>query len=157
MEGIWHHLGTLLTSFAASSIVVVSATIHFSSSPKLDGLFIDLRGSPLVLMTGAMIAGVHGLVLGCFSLWQNTALLSRSLIASILAMEIVSLLICVLVAIICWPVNLGARSGPKKKTLSDYVYFLLFLVMAFLYVSAFLLAPALVVGLVNWLLTVLFR
>lgn len=146
---------TILISFAASLIVIFGGTIYFSSSSSLDGFFLDLRGAPIVFAVGAVVAVLHGFLMGLFLVFRKSDSLGATLSASIFSMEVIALLICLLLLLIQWSVS-GTGPGDTKG-FSDYLKMIPALVYIFLWLSAFLAVPAVIAGFVNRFLLTNFR
>jgi hypothetical protein len=95
MEDFFQHFRTILVSFAASLIFIVGAAVYLLSSGLMGIAFFEIR-APVThsAAVGAAIAGIHGVPMGLFLIWKKSDSLSANLTASIFAMEIIALLIC---------------------------------------------------------------
>jgi hypothetical protein len=154
MEDIFQHFRTFLISYASSAIVLFGSAFVFSSSRKLDGLFLDLRDSPLILVVAAIIVGIHGFFTGMFLIWKNSDSLGASLTASVISMIIVALLACLGYLVVYWSLSAGPHD---PKGIKAFVIISAILMRIFLYVTVFLSVPAALIGFVNSFISGLFK
>ena len=147
----FNFLRILLTSIGSSSIFFIGIAVFVLSGGLNGGAFVTFS-SPIIrsTMIGAGLGILHGLAMSLFLIWGRSVSIFLVIPASIVAMEIISLCLCFLL----WLWNQLYTTNNRG---TDYFNLAFGYTKFFLYVSAFLLAPAIIIGLTNWLCLIYFR
>jgi hypothetical protein len=154
MENLSQYFQTLLISFVSSSIVLIISAYYFSSSQHFNGFVLDGRG--LVLIAGIIVAIIHGLLTGIFLILMKADSFKGTILASVLAMLVIPILVCVLVLIL----NIfyfGSNKMAASFDLTAAFNSIWFLLTIFFLLTVLLAIPALVIGLFNRLISVYFQ
>jgi hypothetical protein len=154
MENLSQYFQTLLISFVSSSIVLIIGISYFSSSQQFNGFVFDGRG--LVLLAGIIVAIIHGLLTGICLILMKVDSFKGFILASFLAMLAIPILVCVFVLILNIS-NSGPNEMASNSGLTESFNSIIFLLSIFLYLTVLLAIPALVIGLVNRLISVYFQ
>ena len=135
---------TLLFGICSSTVFFICILVFVAG--VLSRGFIGSNGSISEIALAGIVSGfIHGLAMALFLIWRRSHSTLDTLAASILAMEIIAFSLLVWV----WVWN---RLYTTNNQNEDYFTLAYYSTMFFLSVSAFLLVPAILIGVLNRLL-----
>lgn len=135
---------TLLFSICSSTVFFICVSIFLAG--VLSRGFIGSSGSISEIAIAGIVPGIiHGLAMALFLIWRRSDSTLNTLAASILAMEIIAFSLLVWL----WVWNQLYTTNNQNE---DYFTLAYYSAVFFLYVSVFLLVPAILIGILNRLL-----
>src|SRR6185369_5531039 len=146
MVEYFSYIKTVLCSCSISLLFFVNISIYIFSGGINRSAFVTFDAPISKSALIGLVPGIlHGLVMGLFLIWRKSDSITSTLTASILAMELILISICMYV----WMWNrLYASNNPD----TGYLYFAFYFIKFFLGVSILLIVPAILIGLLNKLL-----
>jgi len=154
MEENFNYSSTLLINVSTSLIFFTAVALYFLLFVIKDDSFVPIR-IPIIAPTilAAALGIIHGLITGLLIAWRKSDSTISTLISSILAMEIISLIIFLCV----WLIDRTSNSDiPNPQELNLINYFITN-IQLFLRISLYLLIPAFLIGFANRLFLFFYR